>query len=89
MQYNLDELIEEYDKSIMNIDDYEEVWFIGDVSSSFSLRAGVISSHLNNFSGVVIGKISKYKNSRIVNQINSNSFWNLIGFDDFISRSKI
>ncbi len=88
MKISLINLLEQYENSILSLADYDEIWFFGDISTSFSQRASVIANKLDNFNGVVVTSISKEKRVRISNQIGGYGYWSFIDFDNLITRSK-
>ena len=76
------------DKNFRSLNSYDEIWFIGDHSSSFSSRAGSIANRLENFKGVVVTGLSSQKRNRIAAQLKNDTFYEFLHFDEFIKRKK-
>jgi FkbM family methyltransferase len=82
------QLYENYEANIRPVMDYDEIWFIGDMSPSFALRASTIAKSLENFKGIVVASISMEKRIRIDKNIDGYKFWGYLDFDEVIERSK-
>jgi len=84
----LNELIIKSNKSFRPVTDYDGIYFIGDMSSSFSIRASQIANKLSNFKGVIVNSLPTHKRNRISSQLNSNTHWQFIYLDEFIKLKK-
>jgi FkbM family methyltransferase len=81
----LEKIIKSSETESMRITDYKKVYFLGDHSSSFTLRAGVISNRIDNFKGIVVGSLSNAKRLRVSSVIDNPTFWDFIEFDSLIN----
>jgi FkbM family methyltransferase len=88
LQKELSQLITSCNKNFRPIFDYDGIYFIGDFSSSFALRASSIANRLENFKGVVVNSLPTQKRNRISTQLNNNKLWEFIHFDEFIKLSR-
>jgi FkbM family methyltransferase len=79
----LDEL-DRFSESVKPLDSYDEVWFLGDVSESFAIRAASIAERLSHFSGVVVSNIQPSKRLRISSQIGGNGYWRFTDFEGLL-----
>lgn len=85
-----DTLIEDFEnieRTTKKLEEYDEVWFIGDLSQSFAGRAAVAAVKLPNFSGVVVSNITPSKRLRISGQIGGTGYWQFIEFEGIIERA--
>ena len=66
------------DAPIAPLDSYDEIYFIGDHSNSFALRAAAIASALPNFAGVAVFSVAPAKRVRMAQQLAVHSNWGFI-----------
>lgn len=69
------------------IDSYDEVYFLGDHTASFRLRAYAIAAGLPNFGGVAVFSVSPEKRTRIAQQLPVHHNWRFIEIQDLLARS--
>lgn len=82
-----DDLFQYQNTKFDNLSSYDEIYFLGDFTYSFSSRVQSIASLLPNFSGVILFSISPEKRIRLSNQIRVKNNYSLIEIGDLASKS--
>jgi FkbM family methyltransferase len=80
-------LYDNYAANARPLKNYQEIWFIGDISSSFALRAYVLAKSLDNFKGIIVASISKEKRIRISTIIGGDGYWEFLNYEEVIERA--
>ena len=88
LKASLVELLEAHETSAKPLADYDEIWFFGDLSNSFSLRAPTLADKLGNFAGIVASNLSAEKRLRISGQMRSRGYWAFIDFESIVERAR-
>lgn len=79
----LDDL-DRFNNSAKPLDHYDEIWFMGDISESFAIRAASAAERLSHFAGVVVSNIQPGKRARISSQIGGTGYWRFSDFDGLL-----
>lgn len=87
-QINFDELFQYTNLKFNKLASFDEIYFLGDHTDTFSTRALDIAKSLINFFGVVVFSISPEKRIRISNQLPLKKNWSFIKIEELIERSK-
>jgi FkbM family methyltransferase len=69
------------------MDSFDEVYFIGDHSGSFALRARAIAHALPNFAGIAVFSVSPEKRTRIAQQLPVRTNWGFIELARLVERA--
>lgn len=70
-----------------DIASFDEVYFIGDHTGSFAMRARAIAHALPNFAGLAVFSVSPEKRIRIAQQLTVRSNWRFIEIGELIVRA--
>jgi FkbM family methyltransferase len=85
---DFDDLQQYVDLEFDDMAEFDEVYFLGDHTRIFSLRASSIARLLVNFAGVVVFSISEEKRLRISQQLDANTSWSFVLIDELINRHR-
>lgn len=69
------------------LDSYDEVYFIGDHTPNFRLRACSIAAELPNFAGVAVFAVSADKRIRIAQQLPVRHNWRFVEIPELLARA--
>lgn len=70
-----------------NLADFDEIYFIGDHTGSFSMRANAIARALPNFAGIVVFSVSPDKRIRLAQQLPVRSNWGFVDIAGLLARA--
>lgn len=66
---------------------FDEVYFLGDHTGSFALRANTIARSLPNFAGIAVFSVSPEKRTRIAQQLPLRVNWGFIEIAELVARA--
>jgi FkbM family methyltransferase len=69
------------------MDSFDEIYFLGDFTPSFGLRAYRIASALPNFAGIAVFSVSAEKRIRIAQQVPVRQNWRFIEMGELVDRA--
>jgi FkbM family methyltransferase len=69
------------------LDDFDEIYFLGDYTPSFGLRAFPIAAALPNFAGIAVFSVSPEKRVRIAQQVPVRQNWGFIEIGALLERA--
>lgn len=75
------------EKPLDDIASFDEVYFIGDHTGTFAMRARAIADALPNFAGMAVFSVSPEKRIRIAQQLTVRSNWRFIQIAELIERA--
>lgn len=67
--------------------EYDEVFFLGDHTASFALRAPAIAAKLDTFAGVIVGRPSEAKHERLTQWLRPQGSLQTVALRDWASRT--
>lgn len=67
--------------------DYDEIYFLGDYTTCFSMRAPAIAAALPNFAGIAVFSVSPEKRVRISQKLRVKQNWHFIEISDLVARA--
>lgn len=69
------------------LDSFDEIYFLGDYTPSFGLRAYPIAAALPNFAGIAVFSVSAEKRVRIAQQVPVRQNWRFIEIGELLERA--
>jgi FkbM family methyltransferase len=69
------------------MDSFDEIYFLGDYTPSFGLRAYPIAQALPNFAGIAVFSVSAEKRVRIAQQVPVRQNWRFIEMGELVDRA--
>ncbi|MBU3633159.1 FkbM family methyltransferase [Polynucleobacter sp. AP-Feld-500C-C5] len=85
LQKEISALVTTCNEGFRPLESYESIFFLGDHSASFSLRARAVSDKLSNFKGVIVASLNTKKRIRISDALKNDSLWSFTLLHDFIN----
>lgn len=75
---DFDALYRHIDTAFEALEDFDEIYFIGDHTGSFAIRAASIAERLPNFAGVAVFSVTAAKRTRMAQQLPVRANWGFI-----------
>jgi FkbM family methyltransferase len=75
------------EKQLDDLSSFDEIYFIGDHTGSFSMRACAIARALPNFAGIVVFSVSPDKRIRLAQQLPVRSNWGFADIGELLARA--
>jgi len=85
---DFDALYQHIDKRFEALDSFDEIYFFGDHTGSFAIRAHSVAHSLPNFAGVAVFSVTAAKRTRMAQQLPVNTNWGFIEIRALPERAK-